>query len=187
MALVLDGTNKITATELADDAVTTAKIADSAITDALLPAGSVLQVVSTTKTDVFSLSGHTNTWVDITGFSVSITPSSTSSKILVTGYVAGGATAQVTQVYRLRRGETNIAIGSSSTTIRNDNEAPNVAARAWHHAPFSYLDSPSTTSATTYKLQIYDTSISSPTQYVNRNGDTGSDAVSTITVMEIAG
>ena len=49
-------------------------------------AAKVLQVVSTTKTDVFSLSG-TTTKTDVTGLSVSITPSSTSNKILLSVYL----------------------------------------------------------------------------------------------------
>ena len=47
--------------------------------------GSVIQVASTSKTDPFSTSS--TSFVDVTGLSVSITPTSTSSKILVLGYV----------------------------------------------------------------------------------------------------
>ena len=48
---------------------------------AVLPAGSIIQVVSTTKTDTFSTTS--TSFSDVTGFSVSITPTSTSSKIMV--------------------------------------------------------------------------------------------------------
>ena len=54
------------------------------IADGGMPAGSVLQVVSTSKTDDFSSSS--SSFADITGMSVAITPSSTSSKILVIVY-----------------------------------------------------------------------------------------------------
>ena len=43
--------------------------------------GNILQVVSTTKTDTFSTTS--TSYVDITGLSVSITPTSTSSKIFI--------------------------------------------------------------------------------------------------------
>jgi hypothetical protein len=48
---------------------------------ARLPAGSVLQVVSTVKTDTFTT--VSSSYVDVTGLSVSITPTSATSKILV--------------------------------------------------------------------------------------------------------
>ena len=50
---------------------------------ARLPSGSVLQVVQTAKTSVFSTS-HGESWADVTGFSVNITPTSSSRKIYIT-------------------------------------------------------------------------------------------------------
>ena len=152
-----------------------------------LPAGSVIQVASTTKTDIFAISGQTDAYADIAGFNVSITPSSTSSKILITGHVAGGASVATSIMYRLVRDSTAISVSDNGWTIRFDNEAYATAARGWHYAPFSFLDSPSTTSAITYKLQILDSSFSSSTLYVNRNGDSSATTASSITVMEIAG
>ena len=149
--------------------------------------GHVIQVLSTTKNDTFAMSGQTDAYVDISGFNVSITPSSANSKILVTGYVAGGVSVASSISYRLMRDSTAIAISNSGQTIRSDHEAFGTPARGWHHAPFSFLDSPATTSAVTYKLQMLDSAFSSSTIYVNRNGDSGSISVSTITVMEIAG
>ena len=163
------------------------EIAGIASADTVTIPGHVIQVKSTTKTDTFAMSGQTDAYVDITGFNVSITPSSTSSKILITGHVAGGASVATSIMYRLMRDSTAISVSSNGQTIRFDNEAYGTATRGWHYTPFSFLDSPSTTSATTYKLQIYDSSFSSSTLYVNRNGDSSSAAVSSITVMEIAG
>ena len=171
---------------ISGDGTITGLDADGISSQPVFP-GNVLQVVSTTKTDVFSVSGASDTFVDITGFSVSITPSSTSSKILVFGNVAGGASAQTAIWYRIVRDSTPIAVSSSGTSIRVDQEAFNVTARAWHHASFSHLDAPATTSSLTYKLQIYDTSFETPTLYVNRNADSVGTSVSSITVMEIAG
>ena len=54
-----------------------------------MPAGAMLQVVQTVKTDTFS-SNPSSAWIDITGLSVSITPLSSSSKILVQISIVGG-------------------------------------------------------------------------------------------------
>jgi hypothetical protein len=58
------------------------------------PIGKILQVVSTTKTDVFTTSS--GSFTDITGLSVSITPSSTSSKVLI----LGAFTVQLSRLWR---------------------------------------------------------------------------------------
>ena len=74
-------------TDLGDDPVVTAGVVDSAG----LPAGSILQVVSTTKTDTYatgSVAAGAFDIQDVPGLSVSITPTSTSSKILVSGTIS---------------------------------------------------------------------------------------------------
>ena len=76
--------------------------------------GKVLQVVSTTKTDTFS-QASTTTYADITGLSVTITPSSASNKILVIGYVNGSvATISKRVAIRLVRDSTAIGNGTAS-------------------------------------------------------------------------
>lgn len=154
--------------------------------------GKVLQVVSTTKTDTFSQSG-TSTFADVTGLSVSITPSSASNKILIFASISSGVTATKTTAFRLVRDSTPIGGGTASGSrqsaigqaISNDNN---------HHenVAINYLDSPSTTSATVYKIQMI--SQISFTGYVNRSPTDYDDAEaysvrtsSTITAMEIAG
>ena len=77
------GTNAITAgseTGLTATSITSGTLgAGATVTNASLPAGSVIQVVSTIKTDTSSFSSTTtNTFVDLSGLSVSITPTSTS-------------------------------------------------------------------------------------------------------------
>ena len=82
-----------------DNTVTTAKIADGAITSAKLASGvggKVLQVVSVAKTDTFSTTS--NSFVDVTGLTLNITPSATSSKILVLCDVKLGVDAGVSSV-----------------------------------------------------------------------------------------
>jgi len=158
------------------------------------PAGSVLQVASAIKTDSFSLT-TINTFTDITGLSVTITPTSATSKILVSVSVGGAAmSAPGAQAYRLVRGSTAIGVGTAAgsrqaTSWRDFNGSSdgNVAFGGY---TFTFLDSPATTAATTYKLQV---SLQTGTGYINRSpNDTDTDApwgsrpASTITVMEIA-
>ena len=112
-----------------------------------LPTGSVLQVVQGSSTTQVS---HTASYAD-TNLSASITPSSTSNKILV----------QVSQHYRIERYGGAIRILRDSTSIfealQNQNyqiygdPGTNIDARGY--ACLNYLDSPSSTSAITYKTQ----------------------------------
>lgn len=170
----------------------TMALTNTAINKSQLPAGSVVQVVQTTKLDTFTT--LSTTYVDITGFSVSITPTSATNKILVMyNMEIGGANAtDANHVYlQLYRGATAIFIAdtagsrSSATSVVN---TPTIG--TMYAATTSFLDSPATTSATTYKVQIR-TSNGSYTACVNRSGRDNNDpaydgrAVSSITVMEI--
>jgi hypothetical protein len=158
------------------------------IPKAALPTGSVLQVVSTIKTDTFSTTSGTLT--DLTGMSVSITPTSTSSKILIQYSIGqiGPGTDEVVGI-ALLRGSTVIGAGAAAgSRTLTSNAAIYVSDRGSSQA-FCFLDSPATISSTTYKLQIYVNG--GNTVYVNRSGtDTDSATyartASTITVMEIA-
>ena len=149
--------------------------------------GKVLQVVSTIKTDTFSLSS-TTTLTDITGLSVSITPSSTNSKIFITAHVGVYDTSVGSGFgFALLRGATKIAAGDTAgnrnlVTVGGLHDANNGAPVA-----FSFLDSPATTSSTTYKIQLYN---NNATGYVNRTSEDSDTASyprgsSTITVWEI--
>jgi hypothetical protein len=159
----------------------------------VVPAGSVLQVVSTTKTDTASTSS--GTFNDITGLSVSITPTSTSSKILVLLNVTGGNNDGGAAV-QLVRDSTAIAIATSATGNRINasfgNYYNNADANSMRGHGLTHLDSPSTTSAVTYKAQFRVGQTSGGREfYINRaNGNDDATynirTVSTITVMEIA-
>jgi hypothetical protein len=154
-------------------------------------AGQVIQVVSTTKTDTFTTSS--DSFVDVTGASVSITPSSASNKILVHCYIVLSATdANVGSFFRVLRGATAIGIGTASgsrvgvagsyiTKVIDEN-----GSFGWH-----FLDTPATTSATTYKIQVF-AQVGGYTATVGRTGEDDNDAwtgrfPTTITVMEIKG
>ena len=170
------------------------KITNDGVATSGLPAGSVLQVVSTTKTDTWSGTPGAGVFLDITGLSVAITPTSTTSKILVTFSTNVSASAASTTGVRLMRDSTAISVGDAAdsrplaTTGGGGHEGAD-----WNGDVLasSFLDSPATTSSVTYKLQL--TGNASATQYVNRKArDSNSTAedmrmTSHITVMEIAG
>jgi hypothetical protein len=165
-------------------------IVDGVVQPAALPSGSILQVVSTTKTDSFTMSS--STFADITSFSVSITPSSATSKIFISGVISAANQVGTNTIYfQLVRDSTVISVGDSAGTrsratfeiLRPNEFAAGVSA-------FNFLDSPSSTSAITYKIQVRTNG--SGTAFINRSQEDGDQAVrarsvSTITVMEVAG
>ena len=155
-----------------------------------LPSGTVLQVKSTTKTDTWTFSGTSTEWSgDVTGLTVSITPKSTNSKILVmvdsTVSTNNNSYPSLFQC-RLLRGGTQIvgAFGSVSSVGSSSNNVSGSGVLAG-----SYLDSPSTTSAITYSIQLRQRITSSADVTVRVNESQGGDdrGSAHITVMEIAG
>ncbi len=151
------------------------------IPKAALPTGSVLQVVSATTSTQTSISGTSYTDTSLTA---SITPTSSSSKILILVY----------QPYRY----TSAAVGGGILIFRNSSNLTTANADAIGpyqlyspvgqdvYAVFaaSFLDSPATTSSTTYKTQArpYNTAGSIVLQLNGPNAN----SMSTITLMEIA-
>ena len=163
--------------------------ASAAIAGTKLSAGAVLQVVSTNKTDTFTTTS--TSYTDITGMSASITPSSTSNKILVLVEINGGALDQA--YIKLVRTSTDINVGAAagSRTLASGGDMYNLGTsgtiRCTH---LSFLDSPSTTSSTTYKIQ--GRIISSTTFAINRSTNDGDSSnlartASNITLIEIKG
>ena len=157
-----------------------------------LPAGCVLQCLQTIKTDTFDTSSTSA--VDITGLSVTITPKYATSKVLVMFNVHITGDDSGTGL-RLLRGSTELALGDASGSrarmtaigyFSNDTSPAKYNGGLTSHV---ILDSPATTSATTYKLQGQVLSSGfrvNKTRYNTDNGN-ASRGVSTITVMEIAG
>ena len=157
-----------------------------------LTTGKVLQVVQTVKTDTQSFTSSTS-FSDMVGLSVSITPSSTSSKILVSFSVAGGTgNDQGHLMMQLLRDSTAIGLADvASNRVRNTGIYFNTASGGGGQVlqnSFMLLDSPSTTSSVTYKMQG---KANSSTAHVNRSdrdvdGTTYDGRCSShITVMEI--
>jgi hypothetical protein len=174
----------LTLPDEAGTVLTTAGVPASA-----MPAGSVIQVVSATKTDTFSTPSVS--FVDITGLSVSITPTSTSSKILIIFSLPASSSSSAAWYCNLVRNSTNIVVGDAAGSRVQTTVSSYIAPTSQSFSmSFQYLDSPSATSATTYKLQLR--AQSGFTAYVNRSAtDTDNNVyqrtTSTITVMEIAG
>jgi hypothetical protein len=139
--------------------------------------GKVNQVV--TATTATETSTTSTTYADVTNLTVTITPSAASSRILISvsspclAYRSGdGTTAAALQIVR------------GSTSIADFGRVAGAYAIGEHSAyalaGLTYVDSPSTTSATTYKVQVK--TVTGATAYVNR---TGEQPLSTITVTEI--
>jgi hypothetical protein len=174
----------------ANDTVLTADSAEATGLKWAAPAsgGKVAQVVSTTKTSSFSTSSTSMT--DITGLSVSITPTLVTSKILVflTVQVVGDNDVG-SAMWQLVRDSTAIAIGDAEgSRVRSTGVAYASGTNTNFSGTINFLDSPATTSATTYKCQVKIADVG--TAYVNRSegfGDNVGHSVnaSSITVMEI--
>jgi hypothetical protein len=155
-------------------------------------APAIAQVVSSQKTDTFTTTS--TSYVDVPSLSVSITPSSASNKVFVLATIALGA--DYYQAYaRLMRDSTAIAIGDAagnrdatslgwSGTLINANDDYLIMTQ-----PIIVLDSPATTSATTYKLQCraYDASFGISVNRTWLDSDTVNyvRVPSSITVMEV--
>jgi len=152
--------------------------------------GKVLQVVSTHKNDDFTTAS--GSFIDVTGLSASITPSSASNTILVMFSITVSNTDSGSGTHiRLMRGSTEIAPARSVANYESSwHTFSSADTNITRHVSFQFLDSPSTTSATTYKVQVKP---QANTTTVNRSGsDAASQAYShksssSITVMEIAG
>jgi len=142
------------------------------LTDTAPKVGNVLQVV---QGEFSGTSSTTSTSMVSTSLNASITPTSSSSKILV--LVSGAAannTLNAVAILTIYRGATNLA-GSSFTYHAN----PVSGLNNWQSVNMVYLDTPSTTSSTTYTVYFKS---SSGTAYLGTGANTN-----TITLMEVAG
>lgn len=162
----------------------------SSVTSSQLPAGSIIQVIQSTKTDATTVTS--TSYVDVTGLSLSITPSSTSSRILIMYSVDAGTNGDVAHGYgTLVRNSTEIFKADAAGIRRCATFVVNTNGQGQYTFSGSYIDSPSTTSATTYKIQVL--SSNGTAIAINRSGrdenQLGYDgrAVSSITAMEIKG
>ena len=161
--------------------------------------GKILQVLSTAKTDTFSETLAANTNSSTNCIQVTITPATTSSKILVMVTLHGsssywGGVGSGAWQGRIVRNGTDIVKGDAAgsrnrvTMVTGDSDSSSIP----EPLVFTYLDSPSSTSALTYGVRLDNADNGSQTLYLNRAPtDTDSNvisirAASTITVMEVA-
>ena len=154
-----------------------------------------LQVKSATKVDTQSFTyGSSAVRMDITGLSVSLTPSSSSNKVLVWFNVSHWGNDSHCQIERLISGGSYSIISpptgyGSKTPTHSGGSHRNTY--ELNTANMTILDNPSTTSALTYKVTFNNAPAGGNTGYVNRtesdaNDGNGERAISTITAMEVA-
>lgn len=151
---------------------TTNASGDITFAGAVAGAGKILQVVSAYKSDTFTTTSAT--LVDITGLSVNITPTSTSSKILVMSQTSVGSPSATNFTLRIVRDSTEISKIIFSRHFGTALDSFTLAT----------VDSPATTSTTTYKNQI---AVGAGSVNVNVGSNAFYEGTSSIIVMEIAG
>lgn len=150
-----------------------------------IPSG-VVQVVSADKLDVFTTSS--TSYVDVTGWTATITPSKATSKILV---LYSTTTSNNTGAY------TGFQIVRTSTAVGNGTASGSrtAANKGYYDATGSggasmmgmYLDSPSTTSATTYKIQVrvHANTLTVGATFANGDNVATYSCLTNITLMEV--
>ena len=150
----------------------------------------IIQIKQTLKTDTFSSSS--SSFTDITGMSISITPTLSTSKILVVvDMKVGGTSTGTPTIYKLLRGSTDIYIGDSSSS-RSSVFAAHSVADGTGYPLFCissfFIDNPATTSATTYKIQMKTDTSPSHVNKTHSDNDNSNypRTASTITVIELA-
>ena len=197
----------LTSADIADSIITSAKIVDGTIVNADINAsaaiastklsgvganaGEVIQVVSQFYDTQTSISN--TSFVD-TGLSLSITPASASNKILAMFYPSFSAESNSYCAFKLFRDATEIGTTTNTGTGIECFTGFTVISGLQYSTivqPIVYLDSPSTTSATTYKLQVSPMRTSNMQFYLNRSHTLGDDnqfrTASNVVLMEIKG
>jgi len=165
-----------------------------------LPAGAsggIIQCVQTIKSDTSNVTGETFT---DSGLSVTITPQSSSSKILIIADMNIGVSNGYDGKLRLVRNSTDIYLGDADGTrprcSRVVNTHPPSSYGIYHNVPAQivFLDSPATTSSVTYKIQMaaYQTVVVYLNRsHINQESDTAGQydgkASSSIMAMEVSG
>ena len=161
--------------------------------------GKILQIVSLSKSDTYtvSLSAGAMSSSNVTGLDCSITPSATSSKILVTGHVNISMTnpdANASCSIQLLRGGTILADANGDVASNRPRVLGTVPMQTVYESGtvgFSFVDSPSSTSSQTYGFRLHNNRGDTATICVNRTGDDADNAysprgASSVVLMEIS-
>jgi hypothetical protein len=146
--------------------------------DDLRGAFRILQLDSVNVT-AKTFSTSSTSFVNITGLTLTMTPQSTTSKILIFSSLNFGASGTIAQYFSIARNGTIVGSGAdaSNVTVNTDNVAPRTCS-------LMFLDSPSSVSALTYTIQ---TRVSSGTMFLNRRGATDIyNGASSLTIAEIS-
>ena len=163
----------------------------AAMTTTEMPAGTTIQTVQAVKTDVYS---SASTSFVTTGLEVTITPLFANSKILITGLINVSGNGHY-NLRLVRNAGIDIMMGDSSgsttsATYHNYRSTDYNMGYAADGVPMNYLDSPATTSATTYKIfaanphsSSYNVTLNS--QYSNSSSNWAGRTASSLTAQEI--
>ena len=164
---------------------TAGQVLTAAQQNALRGAFRILQVVSVFKADTFSMTG--STYTDVTGLSASITPQATSSKIICMGQINTSITTGELVYGQILRDSTAIGNGTGGSTVNLITcGGSSYSTASMVTTPIFFVDSPATTSATTYKIQIR-ASGAAVVGYVNRRAnDTVVGGSSSLILMEVS-
>jgi hypothetical protein len=163
------------------------------IAAARLPAGSVLQVVSTAKTDTFSesvaagaISGN------VTGLTAVITPATATNKVLINVTVVTSCPSNPVTVLLYINNSVSTFIGDAAgSRIRSSVSGNQIDDNQQYVNNFTFLHSPASTSAQTYSIRLNHASGVTRIIYVNRSVNDADNisitrTASSITAMEIA-
>lgn len=152
--------------------------------------GKILQLVQATYTSSTTIASSSFT---DTGLGVTITPTSSSSKVLImTSFIFGqtkssNANQDNMKYFTLFRGSTNIAPGNTRFFAHQNETSGTIDFNEQTQvASINYLDSPATTSATTYKLRCSNDNPTELTITFNRRGIADNQGSATMIAMEVA-
>lgn len=162
--------------------------ANARVKGSVQPSGSIIQVVQVVKTDTYTQ--NSNSFTTVPGLSATITPVSTSSRILVAVTVNSAVASNYNIISRISRNGTPVFIGDASgSRPRALNQGFKTSVEYTDTISATFVDSPASTSALTYAYQVK----SGVTLYVNRTeadrdtADYDARMASSIILMEIAG
>ncbi len=196
MAITISGSG-ITSANIADGTIVNADINSSAAITASKLSGTIGQVFSLTMTGKFTMTSTVATTISdgTTTFSQVITPTSTTSKILLIAHLQGSGDTDSSPSFVFDRGGVDVAVATGNQPTREVGTGTlgyqsAVAGNEINTCSMMFLDSPNTVSATTYKVEMWNADADGNNIHINRtrsNNDSSSytDPVSTFTLMEI--
>lgn len=170
----------VTSAKIAAGAVTTDKIADGAITAIKLSASALSLNMQKVAVNAASTIASAGSWADLTGLTVTITPSSATSRILLLASVnVGCTTASNKQVgVRVMRDATAVCVGTAATdrisvtSVAVQNRPASGEDNFGGSCAICVVDEPATTSAVVYKIQAF---VATGSLYFNRSSQDGTN------------